>query len=294
MVYYLKINRKEEYTFQNLKKWLGVIYGIMDAKAFIICDDAELEREVRSRISSEIMLEMMESERNDPEVRYIVQGFANKRWENAGYAHTTTFYHARENGFKKFWNIDADDTFVCLPDERVRELFAAAEDKAVKYGIPILSLDMWYTKSMTGHWTFGITYTDNSIDWFRKMKGHIADKEYGLAGHPPNMDGYFTYLRSIGDIRIESFYAENLRFLHYSNDFFRRPWASGFYHWKNGKLSFPVLRECFGIEHLGMVDIPREVIRLDMDIRDEEAREAMIENCYKADREDLKFRYQMR
>ena len=291
MVYYLKINRKEEYTFPNLQKWLDVLSGLQESKVYIICDDIDLENAVRSRVSYEGILEFMKSERSDPEVCSIVKGFANERWENAGCAHMTTFYHARNNGYKQFWNIDADDTFFCLSAERVRELLLAAEKKTIDEGIALLSLDMWYTKSCVNHWTFGISFTDGSLDWFKIMADHVKDKEFLNAGFPPNMDGYFSYLRSLDNLRIESFYVENLRFLHYSNDFFRRPWASGFYHWKNGLLSFPILKDCFRIENLGSVDIPKDVIRIDMGISDEESRLALIETCYKADRRDIEYRY---
>lgn len=111
MVFYLKINRKEEYTFPNLQKWIDVISDIHESKVFIICDDVDLENAVKNRVSYEGCLEYIKSERYASEVRGIVKGFANERWENAGYAHMTTFYHAKENGYRHFWNIDADDTF---------------------------------------------------------------------------------------------------------------------------------------------------------------------------------------
>ncbi len=290
MVFYLKINRKEEYTFSNLQKWLDVISGLHEHKVFIVCDDDVLEDAVKNRISYDGRLEYMKSERSDPEVCNIVKGFANERWENAGYAHMTTFYHAKRNGYRYFWNIDADDTFFCLSVERIRELLQVAEKMVIDDNLSLLSLDMWYTKSCVGHWTFGISYTDNSVNWFDVMTDHVKDVKFKESGFPPNMDGYFTYLRGLNDLKIETFYAENLRFLHYSNDFFRRPWASGFYHWSDGRLAFPILRDCFGIDNLGIVNIPNEVLKIDIGISDEESRKAMIENIYKADRTDIQYR----
>lgn len=164
---------------------------------------------------------------------------------------------------------------------------------AVDGNLSLLSLDMWYTKSCVGHWTFGISYTDNTVDWFRIMSEHVKDTRFKESSSPPNMDGYFTYLRGLNDVRIESFYVENLRFLHYSNDFFRRPWAFGYYHWSNGRLVFPILRDCFGMENLGTVNIPDEVLKIDMGIADEESRTAMIETCYEADRRDIEYRFKL-
>ena len=236
-------------------------------------------------------IEFLASERDDSRVKRIVKGFSNERWENVGYAHITTFYHAKMNGFGSFWNIDADDTFICLSPERTMELLLMVERKAAEEKVSLFSLDMWYSKSCVNHWTFGISYADNSVDWLGMMEKHISEKnEY--ASNPPNMDGYFTYLRSHAEYRIESFYVENMRFLHYSNDFFRRPWASGFYHWKGGKLEFPLLMDCFGIQNLGVVAVPNEVSKIDLRVSDEEARLAMVRNCYPADRSDLEIRMQ--
>lgn len=291
MVYYLKINRKEEYTVPNLQNWIDVITEIPDSQIIIICDDDNLRNKVIERIRFHGNPIFIESIRENAETKEIVKGFASERWENAGYAHLTTFYHARVNGYKSFWNIDADDTFICLPANRLRTLLSEIEKRAINSNISIFSLDMWYTKSQVNHWTFGVSYIDNTIDWIDRMRNHLNDSEYKKNAYPPNMDGYFTYLRDFTDLKLESFYAENLRFMHYSNDFFRRPWASGFYHWKNGVLDFPILRECYGIDNLGAVTIPNEVIRIDIGISDDEARETMIETCYRADQTDIKLRY---
>ena len=80
------------------------------------------------------------SERKDLEVQNIIKGFSNERWKNAGYAHITTFYHARQNGIDRFWNIDADDTFICLRKDRIIELLSQVEKKAVSDHIHLLSL----------------------------------------------------------------------------------------------------------------------------------------------------------
>ena len=36
MVYYLKINRKEEYTFQNLQNWLNVVASVLGMRVSIL------------------------------------------------------------------------------------------------------------------------------------------------------------------------------------------------------------------------------------------------------------------
>lgn len=39
-----------------------------------------------------------------------------------------------------------------------------------------------------------------------------------------------------------------------------------------------MLRDCFGIENLGTVNIPNEVLEIDMGISDEESRHVMLNN----------------
>ena len=208
-------------------------------------------------------------------------------WYGAAYAHGTTFQHAARNGYEQFWNIDADDTFFALSPSRLSELLMKVQNYATDKAISLFSLDMWYSRSRGNHWSFGITYTDDRIDWMRTMlnedniRGFIESKP-GLR----NIDAYFSYLRNKKAAKIETFCFENLRFVHYSNDLLRRGFTSGIFHWKEGRLRFPIAEHWFGLEDLGG-DIAKDVIRLSIGITEEESQEAMLAACYEYDRDQL-------
>ena len=64
-----------------------------------------------------------------------------------------------------FWNIDADDTRICLKPERTKQLLDQVKKITERESIDCMSLDMHASKAGTGrHWTFGITYTNNETD----------------------------------------------------------------------------------------------------------------------------------
>ncbi len=100
--------------------------------------------------------------------------------------------HAKENGFKAFWNIDADDTCFCLSPKRMTELLSTTEHYACSNNIHIFSLDM----------------------------------------HRSALEGQ---------------------------------------HWSNGQLLFPILYYCIGDHTKGMLPIYDDIIKLDINIQDNES-----------------------
>lgn len=270
MVFYLKINRNERYTFRNLQHWIHIIECIPDSRGYILCDDKDLQQAVLEQVAfRKDTVTFMESCRASEEVDYIVSNVTSGRWQNAGYAHISTFWHARENQYPCFWNIDADDTCICLAPLRVYEALTKIEKYAKNDKVDAFSLDMWVTRTKGYHWSFGITYINNTIDWFGVMKEHCQDEIF-KAGQIKNVDGYFSCLKMRTNLKIETFYLENLKFVHYSDDFLKRPDASGFFHWKEGKLHLPILKYCMGMEDIGLLNIPKGLIEFDIGITDEE------------------------
>ena len=284
MVYYLKINRNEAYTIKNLEHWLETVSIDREAKTFILCDSENVRALVKDTVEK-YSVEYIESFSDNSEVRGVVRGIADERWENAAFAHLTTFFHARDNGFNEFWNIDADDTLICLNDKRTYECLDRAREYAKAHGIDVFSLDMWASKTGGMHWSFGITYTNNTKKWIDTIKRYSSD-DYKDKNQPMNIDGRFSIIKK-NEGGIGTFYFENMTFLHYSNDFMRRPCASGVYRWNNGRMLSPVLKYVFGMT-AGGVDIPDDVVRLDMGIKDDETQEFLVENCYLWDRSELK------
>lgn len=274
-IFYLKINKNRKYVFRNIQHWVDIIHEAPRPQCFIVCDSKELQESVVNQIDFyDIPIQFIHSSRAK-ELNYIVTNTCTESWWNAGYAHLTTFYHARENHYNCFWNIDADDTCICLSAVRAYELLEKVKDYAKKFNIRLFSLDMWRTvaKSVTGceHWTFGITYTDNTVDWLEIMRMHATDPGVQELRLIKNIDCYVTYLNMIIHEKIETWYFENLKFIHYSDDFFEKPQASGFFHWKEGRLMLPILYYCFGAKSRGSLKIAEDVLKLDMNIKDEES-----------------------
>lgn len=106
----------------------------------------------------------------------IVKTIANRRWSKAAFAHLTTFAHAQSNGYSSFLNIDADDTCFCLKPERVVECLKKVENYARNNNIKLFSLDMHVSDSLGEHWSYGITYTDSTVDWIRYIESHMNDE----------------------------------------------------------------------------------------------------------------------
>ena len=290
-IFYLKVNRDENYTYRNLQHWIDIVSEIPEGVAYIICDNETVRKKIFEKINCiNTKVYIIESNRINSELEFLLLNICISGWKKPGLAHLTTFLHAEENSFQEFWNIDADDTYICLSKERCAEVLYTAQEYAKDNGIDLFSLDMWYTRHYEvgpeAEWSFGITYVNNKVQWLEFMKQHCVDTEYKLTKYA-NLDQYFIYLRSLNEYRIEAFYFENMRFLHYSDDFFRRIVRSGFYHWKNNYLNFPLLEACLGLEKLSKIRIPNDVIKLDICISDEEVKNQFLDSILDKDLFDV-------
>lgn len=282
--FYLKINRNEGYTIRNLRHWLEIIneyVGTVDY--YIICDSEILKEKVIAEFAEQysgIQDTIMECIITD-ETSYIVKNVTNERWKMAGYAHVTTFAHARDNGYDSFWNIDADDTRFCLSPKRSRELLLEAERYAIENKIDCFSLDMHTSLIKSGkHWSFGVTYTNNKVDWMQIMS-EVCEDDIENEDYCPNVDRFFRYMRNNKNVAsFESFYAENLKFIHYSNDFFWRLNISALFHWKDGYLTLPILYYGVGLHNdKSRMVIDSIVKKLDIEISDNETMISMLKAC---------------
>ncbi len=272
-VFYLKINRNVPDTKRYLWSWLEAISKIPNAKAYIICDKPELTNSVKATINfGGLDCEFMESNRTSPELQYIVDnGAIDEGWKFAAYAHLTTFLHARDMGYKDFWNIDADDIKLYISPERIAELLMTAKNYANENKINLFSLDIWATWGKFGNgWSFGVVYTDNSVDWINIMRENCKEA-YFSEGVIRNID---VFLRTINAATIETFYFENLRMIHDTYNPYLNP-AGSIRYWSNGKLKFSVFENYDDASEFGSLKIPDNVIRLDIGLRAEEAMDAL-------------------
>lgn len=287
MVFYLKINRDIGYTFRNLKRWLRIAVE-RNAKCFLICDNKKLKHSIEKTIDmsgySGFNIEWIESIKSKQAIK-LIDNMANERWKNAGLAHLTTFLHAQKHGYISFWNIDADDTMMCVNQVRAAECMEKAEEYAEKNGIDIFSLDMWRSQSRGKSWSFGITYLHGNNDW-----KEIITRNFDYIGKtsrcfvngltPKNIDEFFSYVKKNDKkIRIETFCIQNLLFVHYSDDFLFHPIQSGIYTWRGEKILFPILEYVYGASTLGRMAIAEDVVQFKCGITEEEGKLFLAESA---------------
>lgn len=267
----------------NLKHWIDAVMLYEGGFAYILCDNPELKQ----RIVSEIFLdakrtEFLESDRSCNEINLILGSVCRiNKWVKVGQAHLKTHWHASEKQYPFFWNIDADDTYICLDPIRLAEMFKTVEKYSVENSIKMNALDMWRSMSIDerwakgDNWSLGVVFVDNRLPWPKILEEHCNDEEFQKNIFPldkdSNLDWYFTYLRNIGAESIETFYIENMRFMHFYDYFFNFPHLSSFCYWKGGKLHYPILESCIGSRSRAEIDIAPDIYRLDMNITDDEA-----------------------
>ena len=269
-VFYFKINRPTFTTCRYLAHWIETIKHIPDARAYVICDKPELTQLVQRTINfGEIYHEFMTSRRDSKEIQHIVQNAIVDHWKPAGYAHVTPILHAREMGYENFWNIDGDDLGLYAEPDKIAELLLAVKNYAEEHEIDAFSLDIWRTLTYGRHWSLGVVYMCNSANWLEIMQAHCKDlllnQLYGLVSSGINADWFITYLNEIHAARAETFYVENLRIIHHSDDVYANPWG-GIRYCENGRLYFNVLVHDFGMGEDGSIQIASDSIKFDTGI----------------------------
>lgn len=283
-VFYLKINRPTPVTWHYLKMWLDITQEFPETKTYIICDNPAIQDYIKKAVQYEgYDVEFITSARNSEELRYIVDNAIISRWHLAAYAHLTTFIHARDNGYKNFWNIDADDIGLYAKPRKIAKVLKNVKDYAIEKSFGMFSLDIWRTITQGWHWSFGVVYTNNASNCLELMKSHCKDKElfkrYGNVSCGLNLDCYCSYLKEIGTTRIETFCIENLRVIHNSNDVYHSPIYGGLRHWKNGRLYLDVLCNAFAMGEAGSLPVPKDIINFDVGITEIESISCLKNKC---------------
>ena len=281
-VFYLKINRNDDVAIKCLQHWLNII-DELDSDYYILCDKKELKDKILKNITfRDGNFKFLKSYRNS-ELSYIVKNIATKIWINATYAHLTSFYHSKINNIQSFWNIDADDTMFCLNKSKVAACLKSIEDYAAVNDIAAFSFDMHRSRTKGKHWSFGVTYTQNNMDWFKLLKKNkdLSWREkYEDYDNEFNLDWYFTYLKDNKVINLRTFCLRNMLFVHFG-DVINNPiyaWA-GIY--TENKIKFPILLDLYNSKKYGEIDIHKDVVCFDGNFTLKDCYDYMVkENCY--------------
>ena len=207
MIFYLKANRNNSYVIPNLKHWLDAVMMYENGFAYILCDNPKLKERIMDGIPLDSnRVAFLESERNNEEINFVLENICKvDKWKRVGQAHLTTHWHAKSIGCQYFWNIDADDTFVCLDPIRMAEMFRIVEKYAQLYSIKMFSLDMWRSMSISEHWakganwSLGIVYVDNREPWNGILMEHCKDSAFQARTYPYD-NGSVAYTLDNGSV----------------------------------------------------------------------------------------------
>ena len=265
-VFYLKVNLEYNYAFVAIQHWINIV-NEMDADFYFVCDKKDLLKSILQRIRfKNSNIKFIKSIRHP--LKRVIKNLTTPNWENAGYAHLTTFYHAKKLGLNHFWNIDADDTSLVAEPKKIVQILKSIQEDARKRDISITSLDMWRSRSWGKQWTFGISYTrniDKFIEIFNNAKKTWQDK-YKNCDNGLNVDWFITYLMDNKFLNIETWYVENMYFIHWCRDgnFISNVLGSYLCYWKQGKIVFQN-------EKLGELQISTDCKKYDFNISEEDS-----------------------
>lgn len=267
-VFYLKINLNTDFAVECFNHWTNIVEAL-GADYYIVCDKDELkERVINDKNKDKFMPTLLQAKQI---LRNIVVPF----WLNAGAALLTPFLHAKEKGYKTFWNIDADDTVMCADALKCAEMLKKVQEYADKTDVDCFSLDMHSSgfERFYPHWTFGVCYCKSSTDYVSKLLGFneffasIDLKRDDLFDN--NLDEIFSILGEYSQIKTGTFYIENLYFRHC--DFEIHCYKNRKFIYRNVSQFTSVLWRLKKSEIENGLQIPERFIKFDVGLTQEES-----------------------
>jgi len=218
-VFYLKINLNTDFAIECFNHWVNIVEA-SGSDYYIVCDKEELiERVINDKNKDKFIPTSMEA-------KQLLRNIVTSYWLNTGAALMTPFLHAKENGYESFWNIDADDTVMCADAFKCAEILRQVQEYADKKELDCFSLDMhgsvcerYFPYPL---WTFGVCYCKSSTDYVSKLLRFSETlvrknlKKEDLVDN--NLDEIFSILGNDSQIKIGTFYIENMYFRHFDYD----------------------------------------------------------------------------
>jgi hypothetical protein len=274
MTFFLKVNRLNSATMFNLQQWLDVI-AVMGADFYILCDNRQLKTEIlKKNFFKDADIKFLKSRRGIFNRIADFQKLAPS-WVKAAEAHLSTYWYSKKFSLKEFWNIDADDSFLSAPPEKVAHLLSQAQDIARAEHIDNFSFDFWHTKTEGRHWSFGATYTQNLNDTLKILESHAINwPDYKKYTTVYNLDWVFTHLGNINQLNNKTFYVEGLLFYHWG-EFFYDLKNCYLAYWENERMIYPIMNDIYKDSRAGIRKIPlsAKLIKLSPVCSIEESRE---------------------
>ena len=269
-IIYFKINRNTNYAIECIKKWIRIASEGGWQYVFV-CDNDALKYSVLKNCElNEYFKGFLKSNRRG--LKKVSRNLYTGNWENATYAHLTPFYHAKSMALKNYWCIDADDTMFLADDKSCFRVLYEAEQLAKNRGISAFSLDMWRSKTYGKHWSLGILFINDNVDFckiFNELKNNVWMSELDVSDDSYNLDWFFTYLKDKEKYNIQSFYVEDIYFIHWSDDLLRNNSSSWINTWHDNKIIYPILNFIYRNTKNGTIDVA-DCIKIDINLSGEE------------------------
>ena len=156
---YFKVNRCKSENLLCFQKWVDV-FSKMEYGICIVCDSKKVRRKLLEKIEFHSDCFYFSKSRKI-KLEHIVNNIYTDYWKNATFAHLFPFYNSVDK-YMKHWDIDADDTMLCLDDDALVETFLKVEEIVNREGLDAASLDIWHSRTNGKHWSFGVTYVNNN------------------------------------------------------------------------------------------------------------------------------------
>ena len=146
-----------------------------------------------------------------------------------------------------------------------------------------MSLDCWLTAYDSQHWSYGVTYTDNSVEWMGLFKKICNDdmhvEHYKKKRIYGNFDEFTNYLmKKFVNVKVETFYVENLHMIHNHNNVYNNVYW-GLRHWAEGRCYWHTMSESFGMGKAGSLPISEFAIKFDIGLTVEESLRCLKNSC---------------
>ena len=268
-IIYFKINRNSSYSLKCIQGWINIA-NELGYRFIFVCDNNILRYQIYRKCYFEhLNFSFIKSKRI--KLSKVKKNLYNKYWKKATIAHLTPFYCAKKANIVNHWDIDADDTIFLIDAKKGAKILKEAERIAIERNINAFSLDMWRSKSNGVHWSLGVLFVHDTIDFMTIFKNENSlewTKYYSDFEWAFNLDWYMSYLKKYKNINIDTFYVENCYFIHFGELLFC-PYSSWICLWKNNKIIYPILKYIYQSD-IGELDIA-DCIKVDVNIKEEES-----------------------
>ncbi|MDR2778465.1 MAG: hypothetical protein LBB13_03130 [Rickettsiales bacterium] len=285
-VFYLKVNRPHCTAYQCVQQWLDIAEAV-DAFCYFVCDDRKMELGIFKNVKfSNLNFRFIKSDRKTLKstVKKVLESLSGRYWWRATYAMLTPFLHMIEHNFSSSYNIDADDLRILLAPDKIKNILQKVEEYAEEKELDCFDLDIYPTRTFGTHWSFGVVYVrtpekcleaiKNNKDWRRNTA--LIEKyktEYVLESkwefRNDTIDWVFSFLRDTEQLRLQTFYVENLRVVHMP-DRLLDYWWPFILHWHDNNLFLPLLHEFYNEKLWGTLPIADGVVKIDVGLTDED------------------------